>query len=122
MTGLPPAFYEPAGPGRFEPGPATAWTRLLAAPVDGEPVTPVERLLVMADAASGISATLDWKRWLFINVDLGIHLERAPEGERMAMAARTRPGPAGAGLCQGTLYDRRGRIGLSTQSLLVASR
>ena len=34
----------------------------------------------MADAASGISHVLDWQEWVFINVELGIHLERAPGG------------------------------------------
>jgi hypothetical protein len=105
-----------------EPGPATAWTRLKLALVAGEEPTPLERLLVMADAASGISAALPWDRWIFVNVDLGIHLERAPEGEWMAMAARTRPAAAGAGQCVGVLYDQRGRVGLSTQSLLVSPR
>jgi hypothetical protein len=104
------------------PGPATVWTRLDVPLVAGEPVTPLERLLVMADAASGISAVLDWNAYTFINVDLGIHLERPPEGEWMAMAATTRLGPAGAALCTSVLHDARGRVGVSTQSLLVAAR
>ena len=76
-----------------EPGPATTWTRLRVPLVAGEEASPLERMLVMADAASGISHVLDWKRWMFINVDLGIHLERQPEGEWMAMDAVTRLGP-----------------------------
>jgi hypothetical protein len=105
-----------------EPGPAATWTRLRVPLVAGEATTPLERLLVMADAASGISAVLDWTRFTFVNVDLGIHLERPPEGQWMAMDAITRPGPAGAALCVGGLSDRRGRVGVSTQSLLIAPR
>ena len=90
--------------------------------VAGEETAPLERLLTMADAASGVSAALDWERWLFINVDLGINLERPPEGEWMAMEAQTRFGPHGAGLCTSVLSDRGGRVGVSTQSLLVAPR
>ena len=78
-----------------EPGPAACWTRLRVPLVAGEEATPLERLLVMADAASGISHVLDWTRWVFINVELGIHLERPPEGEWMAMDATTRLGPIG---------------------------
>ncbi|HEX8101016.1 MAG TPA: thioesterase family protein [Solirubrobacteraceae bacterium] len=104
------------------PGPATVWTRLKVPLVAGEPATPLQRLLVMADAASGVSAVLDWTRFTFVNVDLGIHLARAPEGEWMAMDAVTRPGPAGAGLCTSVLSDARGRVGVSTQSLLIAPR
>jgi Thioesterase-like superfamily len=101
-------------------GPAATWTRLRVPLVAGEPASPLERLLVMADAASGISHVLDWTRWVFINVDLGIHLERPPEGEWMAMDAVTRLGPAGAGVCTSVLSDERGRVGVSTQTLRVA--
>ena len=109
--------------GAFDtPGPATVWTRLRVPLVAGEEISPLGRLLTMADAASGASAALDWERWLFINVDLGIHLERRPAGEWMAMDARTSFGPDGAGLCTSVLSDVTGRVGVSTQSLLVAPR
>jgi hypothetical protein len=104
------------------PGPATVWSRLKFPLIDGEEPTPLERLLVMADAASGVSAILDWDAWLFVNVDLGIHLERPPRGEWMAMDARTRMGDAGAGVCTAVLSDGLGRVGVSAQSLLVEQR
>ena len=105
-----------------EPGPAACWTRLRQPLVRGEEASPLERLLVMADAASGISHVLDWQEWVFINVELGIHLERRPEGEWMAMDATTRLGPSGAGLCTSVLSDERGRVGVSTQTLRVAKQ
>jgi hypothetical protein len=109
--------------GVFEtPGPATAWTRLRVPLVAGEEPAPLERLLVMADAASGISAALDWGTWMFVNVDLGVHLARQPRGDWMAMAARTDIGPSGMGLCTSTLHDRDGAVGVSTQTLLVGPR
>lgn len=104
------------------PGPATVWARLLVPLVAGEEATSLQRLLVMADAASGISAVLDWDAWSFVNIDLGIHLERAAEGEWTAMAAATRPGPSGAAVCSSVLSDARGRVGMSTQSLVVIRR
>jgi hypothetical protein len=106
--------------GQFDvPGPATAWTRVRVPLVAGEGIAPLERLLVMADAASGISAALDWAEWSFVNVDLGIHLVRPPAGEWMAMEARTAIGPAGMGLCTSQLFDSAGALGVSAQSLLV---
>jgi hypothetical protein len=104
------------------PGPATVWARLLVPLVAGEEATPLERLLVMADAASGVSAALPWEQWLFVNVDLGIHLHRPPRGEWTAMAARTIIGPSGMGLCSSTLCDDDGAVGVSTQTLLVRPR
>jgi acyl-CoA thioesterase len=90
--------------------------------VAGEPITPLGRLLVMADAASGIGSALDWTRFTFVNVDFSVALERPPEGEWMAMDARTEIGDRGAGVCTGVLFDRRGRVGVSTQALFVAAR
>jgi len=109
--------------GQFDvPGPATVWTRVRVPLVAGEGITPLERLLVMADAASGVSAALDWAKWSFVNIDLGIHLLRPPAGEWMAMDARTAIGPTGMGLCTSQLFDTGGAVGASTQSLLVTSR
>jgi len=109
--------------GQFDvSGPATVWTRVRVPLVAGEEITPLERLLVMADAASGVSAALDWAKWSFVNVDLGIHLVRPPAGEWMAMDARTAIGPTGMGLCTSQLFDSEGAVGVSTQSLLVAAR
>ena len=109
--------------GQFDrPGPATVWTRVRVPLVAGEGIAPLERLLVMADAASGVSAALDWSAWSFVNVDLGIHLSRSPAGDWMAMDARTAIGASGIGLCTATLFDADGAVGVSTQSLLVSRR
>ena len=109
--------------GEFDgPGPAACWTRMRIQLVSGEAPTPLEHLLAMVDAASGISAVLDWSRFAFINVDLTVHLERPPAGEWLAMDAVTRPGALGAGVCTSVLFDRDGRAGVSAQSLFVGSR
>jgi acyl-Coa thioesterase superfamily protein/acyl-CoA thioesterase superfamily protein len=105
-----------------EPGPAACWTRMRVPLVSGEPTTPVEHLLVMGDAASGISAVLDWQRYGFMNVDFTVHLERPPRGDWLAMDAVTRPRRSGAGVCTSVLFDSGGRIGVTAQSLLVSDR
>ncbi|MGY1642125.1 thioesterase family protein [Geodermatophilus sp. SYSU D00703] len=104
------------------PGPAAAWTRPLCTLVDGEPMTPLQHLLVMTDAASGISAVLDWTRATFANVDLTVALVRPPAGDWLGLDAATTIGPAGAAQCFADLYDTTGRIGRSAQSLFVESR
>jgi hypothetical protein len=104
------------------PGPAAAWTRPLCTLVDGEPMSPLQHLLVMTDAASGISAVLDWQRATFANVDLTVALLRPPAGEWLGVDAATTVGPAGAGQCFADLYDTTGRIGRSAQALFVEAR
>jgi hypothetical protein len=104
------------------PGPATAWTRPQCELVAGEPMTPLQHLLVMTDAASGISAALDWNRATFANVDLSLALHRPPRGEWVGMDATTVLGGQGAAQCFAVLFDADGAIGRSTQSLFVEPR
>jgi hypothetical protein len=109
--------------GVFEaPGPSACWTRLRVPLIAGEVLTPLEHLLVMADAASGISSMLDWQRFTFANVDFSVALERPPDTTWLGMDATTRLGRLGAGVCTGVLSDERGRVGVSTQALFVAAR
>jgi hypothetical protein len=104
------------------PGPAAAWTRSACDLVAGEPMTPLEHLLVMTDAASGISAALDWNLATFANVDLSVALHRRPRGEWLGMDATTVLGDAGAAQCFAVLFDADGAIGRSSQSLFVEPR
>lgn len=104
------------------PGAAAAWTRPSCALVEGEPMTTLQHLLVMTDAASGISATLDWATASFANVDLTLNLHRPPRGEWLGMDARTLLGGTGAGQCFAVLYDEDGGIGRSSASLFVEQR
>jgi hypothetical protein len=104
------------------PGPASAWTRPGCELVAGEPMTPLQHLLVMTDAASGISAALDWNRATFANVDLSVALHRPPAGEWLGMDATTVLGGTGAAQCYAVLFDEAGAIGRSTQSLFVEPR
>jgi hypothetical protein len=104
------------------PGPAAAWTRPLCTLVEGEPMSPLQHLLVMTDAASGISAVLDWQQATFANVDLTVALVRPPSGDWLGVDAVTTIGSSGAGQCFADLHDATGRIGRSAQALFVAPR
>jgi Thioesterase-like superfamily len=106
----------------LEPGPARAWIRMRMPLVTGEEPTPLERVLVAADAGNGVSAPLDYARWTFINTDLSVALRRPPSGEWVGLDAVTYAEPDGVGLSDTALHDERGPIGRATQSLLVAER
>jgi hypothetical protein len=90
--------------------------------VQGEEISPLQHLLVMTDAASGISAELDWDTTSFANVDLSIALHRPPAGEWLGMDARTFLSGTGTAQCFADLYDVTGRIGRSTHALFVEPR
>mgnify|MGYP002622085741 FL=1 len=104
------------------PGPATCWMRMRVPLVEGEEPSPLTRVLVAADSGNGVSSVLDWRRHLFINPDLTVHLHRYPAGEWVCLDARTSIDPDGIGLTETALYDRTGAIGRAAQSLFVAPR
>jgi hypothetical protein len=109
--------------GFLEAGPATAWLRMRRPLVAGEEPTPLQRTLVAADVGNGISAALDIRRFLFINVDLTVQLERMPKGEWVGVDAVTLPRPKGIGTAESTLFDvDNGRIGRALQTLLISKR
>jgi hypothetical protein len=105
-----------------EPGPAVVWMRMRQPLVAGEPASPLARVLVAADAGNGVSATLDYRRFVFINTELTVHLLRPPDGEWVCLDAATHLGAPGLGLAESLLSDERGRIGRAAQTLLVRPR
>jgi len=108
--------------GFLEPGPATVWLRMRQPLVAGEEPSPLQRVMVTADVGNGVSAALDYHRYLFINVDLTVHLERMPAGEWVCVDAVTLPQPNGTGTAESVLSDQSGRIGRALQTLLVSER
>ena len=108
--------------GVSEPGPATCWMRMRVPLIEGEGPSPLQRVLVAADSGNGISAMLPFDRFLFINLDLSVHLAREPRGDQVCLDARTHIDPGGIGFAASEIWDEHGRIGLGAQSLLVAPR
>lgn len=106
----------------LEPGPATAWLRMRIPLIAGEETTPLSRVLTAADSGNGVSAELDFHRYVFINPDLTVSLHRHPEGEWVCLNARTVVDGAGIGLAESALHDEKGPLGRSTQSLYVTER
>jgi hypothetical protein len=109
--------------GTFHGGaPSTAWFRLRCALVAGEEPSPLQRLAAAGDFGNGISATLPWDEYMFINPDLTLYVDREPVGEWICLEAQTIIAPDGVGTAESILYDERGRVGLAIQALLVARR
>ena len=108
--------------GRFFNGPCAAWFRMNHPLVQGETPSPYQRAAVAADSGNGISAALDFGKYLFVNCDLTINLFRRPAGEWICLQARSLFGGNGCGLAESALYDEQGLIGRATQSLAVRPR
>jgi hypothetical protein len=103
-------------------GPGRVWMRLQLPLLDEERASALSALVATADFGNGISATLPFESFVFINADLTIHLEREPEGEWIGLDARTTLHEAGVGLSESVLHDERGAVGRAFQSLVVWPR
>jgi hypothetical protein len=104
------------------PGPATCWFRMRVPLVDAETPSPLTRLLIAADSGNGVSNVLDWRRHLFVNTDLSVHLFRYPAGDWVCLDARTSIDADGIGLADTALFDQNGPVGRGVQSLFVTAR
>jgi hypothetical protein len=103
-------------------GPVQDWIRLRVPVVAGAEPTPFQRVAAAADFGNGVSSIADWTTTTFINPDLTIHLHRLPAGEWVCLDAVSVLGAEGVGLAESALWDERGPIGRSLQSLLVDAR
>lgn len=108
--------------GRFFRSRCAAWSRLQRPLVEGETPSGYQRVAVAADSGNGISAVLDFERFIFVNSDLTINLLRRPVGEWICVDARTLLAPNGCGLAESQLFDEIGLIGRATQSLAIRER
>lgn len=108
--------------GELFAGPTCAWFRLRHPLVLGEAPDPCQTVAVAADSGNGISAVLDFERYIFVNSDLTINLLRPPQGQWICLDARTSFGDTGSGLAESALYDEQGLVGRATQSLVMRPR
>jgi Thioesterase-like superfamily len=90
--------------------------------VPGELLTPLARVAATSDFGNGVAAVLPFDRYLFINADLTISLDRRPEGEWVALDARTLLQPSGIGWSESVLHDELGPLGRARQALVVQRR
>ncbi len=104
------------------PGAAIAWMRLRYPLIEGEAISPAQRLVAAADSANGISSSLDIRAWQFIPPELTVHCLRPPVGAWICLDATTHLQAQGVGLTTADLYDECSLVGRSAQALLVSPR
>ena len=109
-----------SGGGLAEPGPSAVWMRPLIPLLPGEDMSPMSRALLCGDSGSGVSAVLDVRDFLFVNVNMNVMLHRDPAGEWLLLDAVTAIGPDGTGVATSVLSDPSGAVGQVAQTLLVA--
>ncbi|NNC12732.1 thioesterase family protein [Planctomonas sp. JC2975] len=104
---------------QVEPGRASFWLRPRIPLLEGEPISPVARLLGVIDIANGMTVRMPPTQVAFPNLDLTAHLFREPAGQWIGGDTSVSFGPDGAGLTHTVLFDESGPLGASSQSLTV---
>jgi hypothetical protein len=103
-------------------GPASAWTRVRVPLIAGEPLQQLDRLLLIADSANGISGELPLTTFLFVPPSLSLALYREPAGDWTFMEAHTEMSDDGLGVTIARYADERGYLGAATQALIIEPR
>ncbi|HTQ69662.1 MAG TPA: thioesterase family protein [Solirubrobacteraceae bacterium] len=106
----------------WSPGRARVWMRPRMDLLPGEPMSPLARVAAAADFGNGVGAELPFDGFLFINADLTLHLQRAPEGDWVGIDARTLMSVGGPALAESVLHDETGPVGRAFQTLVVQLR
>ena len=106
----------------------TAWLRLRVPLVAGEANTPLVRIAFISDMTYSVPFMRTMARdreamfrrpFVAINPDTTVNLHRPAAGEWICLDARATYDSHGAGTASARLFDQRGPIGHSSQSLLV---
>ncbi|MEU6534635.1 thioesterase family protein [Streptomyces sp. NPDC047000] len=101
------------------PGRATVWVRTPLELVAGAGAGPLASFLALVDTANGIAVRQPPGSWSFPNVDLTVHLHRAPRGPWTGLDTSVTFGPSGQGLTSTVLHDVDGPVGRAEQLLTV---
>ena len=99
--------------------PVGFWGRPTVPLVAGRPLRPLEALVILADAQSGMGVPLDPLTYSFANPDLTIYFERNPTGRWFGLDIRSRANEAGFGLAQSAIRDEVGWVARAAQALII---
>ncbi|AXL86969.1 thioesterase [Streptomyces sp. CB09001] len=101
------------------PGRTAAWISTGLDLVAGESASPLASYVALVDTANGIAVRQSPREWMFPNVDLTLHLHRAPRGRWTGLDTTVVFGPTGQGVTSTVLHDLDGPVGHAQQLLTV---
>ncbi|MDH3706137.1 MAG: thioesterase family protein [Acidimicrobiia bacterium] len=102
--------------------PATAWSRLVVPVLHDEVDSPFTKLAAIVDFTSGTANYMDFTTHTMPNADVSAHLLRPLVGEWLGIKGACMVERDGVALSEASLWDERGRIGVASATLVVATR
>ncbi|RLT92540.1 thioesterase family protein [Ketobacter sp.] len=104
--------------GLDETGRGSAWIRLPALVIDGQPNTPFMLAALAADFGNGVGQLSLGDQVGTINADIQLHLGRLPQGEWIGLQSEALLDETGVGQVLTVLHDGGGRVGQVTQTIM----
>lgn len=101
------------------PGSGAGWLRIGNDIVAGEQSSNTARFIGAVDSANGLAPRVEIGPWAFPNVDLSIHMFRAPVSAWVGLDVNVEFGGDGVGLTHSELFDEQGPVGRVAQALTV---
>ena len=102
--------------------PPAAWLRNTRLLVEGEPLTPLQRVAAIADFIHGVAGTGQPETRDFINADSTVYLHRMPAGEWIGIRAERTIEPSDLGVARAVLLDSAGPFGSASEAILPVQR
>lgn len=106
----------------FTPGPGARWVRFTSPVVSQAPLSPLERVAMIADFGSGIAPLVSPREYTFANLDISLHLTRLPRTDWLLIDAAAESSGNGIGVVKSQLGDEEGMIGHAHQTLFLEPR
>lgn len=112
----------------FKGDPTIMWFRLKQPVLDDLPVTPLQRVALACDWTYSVPSFthriltgegFDNQTYYGINPDTTINMHRPAEGEWIGIQTHACYDDLGAGTVMARIYDERGVVGFSTQTILI---
>jgi len=105
--------------GKFMSGHAAVWIRPLVTLIEGQPLSALDRLLLVADCGNGIGGFLDIEKYSFINPDLTVYINRLPNSDWVGIDSKSFGQKNGIGLSDSIIFDEQGFIARANQSIII---
>ena len=103
-------------------GPGAMWIRLTADVVEGEPLTPLQRMAAVADFGSGTAPLVPYRHWTAANLDIVMNFSRLAQGEWLLVDATSESAGNGIGIANARMGDRDGMFATTAQTLFLNPR
>jgi hypothetical protein len=106
----------------LDAGPGAIWIRLKNTIVQGEPLSPLSAMGIIADFGGGTAPLVPTREWTMANLDLSVYMTRRPVGEWFLVDAVADGSGTGLGVARSQISDIDGMFATALQTVFLDRR